>query len=98
VDEEKIKSYFEEQVRVILKRSAAEPDGFRAYFAGREPREEEILGLIAISSMMGGKYHQVEPFPTPVEALAALSSSTRQEIVRVFRRELKTCLRQLTAA
>jgi hypothetical protein len=48
--------------------------------------------------MLGGKYHQVEPFPTPVEALAALSSSTRQEIVRVFRRELNTFLRQLTAA
>lgn len=98
MEEKKIKAYFKEQVRAILERSAAEPDGFRAYFADREPKEEEILGLLAISVMMNGAFPMSNRFPTPVEALAALSKASRAEVCREFRKGLKGCLKQLTPA
>jgi len=98
MEEKKIKTYFKEQVRAVLERSADEPDGFRAYFSDREPKDEEILGLLAISVILGGKFHLADEFPTPVEALAALSPSGRLEICRQFRKELKSCLRQLAPA
>ncbi len=98
MNEKEIKTYFKQQVRAIMERSASEPDGFRAYFADREPKDEEILGLLAISVMLSGKYHLAESFPTPVEALATLSPAARSEICREFRRELKSSLRHLTAA
>lgn len=98
MEEKKIKSYFKQQVRVILERSSTEPDGFRAYFADREPKDEEILGLLAVSTMMSGEFQMGDSFPTPVEALAALSDSSRSEICRAFRKELKSCLRELTTA
>lgn len=98
MDEKRIKAFFKQQVRSILERSAAEPDGFRAYFADREPKDGEILGLLAISVMMNGDFPMGSRFPSPVEALGALSNSGRAEICRDFRRELKGCLRQLTPA
>jgi len=98
MEEKKIKAYFKDQVRAILLRSAAEPEGFRAYFAEREPKDEEILGLLAVSTMMTGEFHMGDSFPTPLEALAALSRSSRAEICREFRRELKTCLQHIGAA
>jgi hypothetical protein len=98
MQEKKIKTYFKQQVRVILERSAEEPEGFRAYFAGRDPRDEEILGILAVNTMMSGELRLGDSFPTPLEALAALSSPSRAEICRQFRRELKHCLRETTAA
>ena len=97
MQEKRIKSFFKDQVKVILERSAGEPEGFRAYFAGRDPRDEEILGILAVNTMMSGEFHMGDSFPTPLEALAALSGSSRAEICKQFRRELKTCLRELTA-
>ncbi len=96
--EKDIRAFFKRQVQAILERSAAEPDGFRAYFEGREPKDEEILGLLAVSTMMTGEFRMGDSFPTPVEALAALSESSRAELCREFRRELKACLRQLCPA
>ena len=98
MQEKTIKTYFKQQVRVILERSAEEPEGFRAYFAGRDPRDEEILGILAVNTMMSGELRLGDSFPTPLEALAALSSPSRAEICRQFRRELKQCLREATAA
>jgi hypothetical protein len=98
MQEKKIKSYFKRQVRMILERSAAEPEGFRAYFAGRDPRDEEILGILAVNTMMSGEFRLGDSFPTPLEALAALSRSSRAEICQQFRRELKTCLSEISAA
>jgi hypothetical protein len=98
MDENRIKAYFLQQFRVLLERSAQEPDGFRAYFAEHEPKDEEVLGLLAVSTMMSGEFQMGDSFPTPLEALAALSPSSRAELCREFRRELKNCLRQLAAA
>ena len=97
MQEKRIKSYFKEQVRVLLERSAGEPEGFCAYFSGREPRDEEILGILAVNTMMSGEFHMGDSFPTPLEALAALSGSSRAEICKQFRRELKHCLSEISA-
>ncbi|MBI1941335.1 MAG: hypothetical protein HYS33_07505 [Acidobacteria bacterium] len=96
--EKKIVAFFKEQVRAILERSASEPDGFRAYFEGREPQDDEILGLIAVSTTMTGELQVGDSFPTPLEALARLSRAGRAEICRAFRKQLRTCLAQLAAA
>lgn len=96
--ERRIKSYFKQQVHCILERSATEPDGFCAYFQDREPKDEEILGLLAVSTVMSGQLPTDDSFPTPLEALAALSLSSRAEICRAFRRELKNFARSVAHA
>lgn len=97
MEEERLKAYFEQQTRRMIERGAAESDGFLAYFAAQEPRDEEILSLLAISTM-SGDFPWRDRFPTPLEALAALSSSTRSEICREFRRQLKARHDHLSAA
>ena len=96
--EKKIVTFFKQQVRSILERSALEPEGFRAYFEGREPEDEEILGLIAVSTTMTGELHWGDSFPTSLEALARLSRTGRAEICRTFRRELHELLEQIAPA
>lgn len=98
MEERRIRDYFERQVRLVIERSAAEPGGFLSYFAEHEPKDEEILGLLAVSTMMSGEFHRGDCFPTPAEALAAISPRSRSEICRAFREELKNCLRHMTAA
>jgi len=98
MEERKICSYFQEQLHVILERSAAEPDGFRSYFSAHEPKDEEILGLLAVSSMISGDFQTGEGFPTPLEALAALSPESREVLCEEFRKELKHSLGSLAAA
>lgn len=98
MEERKICSYFQQQLHAILERSAAEPDGFRSYFSTHQPKDEEILGLLAVSSMINGDFQAGEGFPTPLEALAALSPQSRQVLCEEFRKELRASLNQLTAA
>lgn len=93
-----IKDYFERQVRAVIELSAAEPEGFLSYFADHDPKDEEILGLLAVSTLMSSEFHQGGNFPTPAEALAAISPGSRSEICDAFRKELKACLRHVTAA
>ena len=88
--EQRLKSYFRRQVRTILEQSTAEPDGFRDYFATREPSDEEILGLLTVSTVSDRRPPLGNEFPTALEALAALSESTRSALCQEFRRLLKT--------
>ncbi len=97
MEESKLWSYFQQQLHTILERGAAEPDGFRSYFSTHEPKDEEILGLLAVSSMINGDFQTGEGFPSPLEALAALSPESRQILCEEFRKELKACSSQLTA-
>lgn len=93
--DKRIKDYFIRQARLLVKRSSRDPEGFAAYFSGREPRDEEILGLIAVTVLLSGKYHLADRYPAPAEALAALSPAERSEICREFRHCLKDSKRQL---
>ncbi len=54
MEETKIKTYFKRQVRMVLDRSASEPEGFLSYFRDRDPKDEEILGLLAVSILRLG--------------------------------------------
>jgi len=69
MNDKKIKAYFKQQLRVILERSAQEPDDFRSYFQEHEPKDDEILGLLAVSTMMSGEFRVGDSFPTPLEPL-----------------------------
>lgn len=90
----RIKDYFIRQARMLVENSSRDTQGFAAYFSDREPRDEEILGLIAVTVLLSGKYHLADHYPTPAEALAALSPSDRKEICREFRLQLKATQRQ----
>jgi hypothetical protein len=97
-EERRIRSYFKEQVRLVIEQSIREPEGFLSYFIDHDPKDEEILGLLAVTTMMEGDNDMGASFPTTVEALAALSPSRQAEICHQFRKELKHCLRQISAA
>ena len=96
--EKEIETYFKQQVHDVITRSITEPSGFLAYFEDREPRDEEILGLLAVNSVISGDLSLRDAFPTPLEALAALSNSSRTELCRHFREELNATRQQLAAA
>lgn len=98
MNEREIKAYFEQQVRLVIERSATEPEGFLSYFSSHEPKDEEILGLLSVSTMLTGEFHRGDSFPTPVEALAALSGADRKEICDYFRNQLRTCLGRIGSA
>ena len=91
----RIKDYFIRQARILVERSCRENEGFAAYFSHREPRDEEILGLIAVTVLLSSKYRLADRFPTPAEALAALPADSRVEICQEFRRHLRASQRQL---
>jgi len=92
----RIRDYFIRQVQTLVHRSASEPEGFAAYFSGREPKDEEILSLIAVTAMLSSKYHLADRFPAPAEALASLSPEARADICNEFRRQMRTCSRQIS--
>lgn len=89
MSDKEIRNFFKQQLRVIFESSAADAEGFRSYFISHEPRDEEILGLLAVSTMMAGEVHMGDSFPTPLEALAALSPRSRRTLCDQFRKELK---------
>jgi hypothetical protein len=93
-----IRNFFKRQLRVILQNSAADPEGFRSYFSAHEPRDEEILGLLAVSSMLNGEVQVGDSFPSPLEALAALTTRSRRILCEEFRKELKHWLDAPAAA
>ena len=97
-EERKIRSYLKDQVRLVIGQSVREPEGFLPYFIEHEPKDEEILCLLAVTTMVHTDNDMSAGFPTTVEALAALSPSRQAEICCEFRKELKNCLRQISAA
>jgi len=93
MEQERIKNFFYQQIHVVMQRGAGDPEGFLPYFATHEPRDEEIMALLAISTLLGGEFRSDARFPTTVEALAALPPELRAEICNSFRELLRQCLR-----
>ena len=89
MSDREIRNFFKRQLRVIIETNASDAEGFQSYFSSHEPRDEEILGLLAVSSMMSGEVHMGDSFPSPLEALAALSPRSRRSLCDEFRRELR---------
>ncbi|PYV18102.1 MAG: hypothetical protein DMG21_06085 [Acidobacteria bacterium] len=96
--EEKLKAFFENQVHAVVERAAVDQGSFLPYFAEHDPRDDEILALLAVSTMASGDFAPDARFPTPVEALAALPADLRSEICQEFRRHLKYCLNRTPSA
>ena len=90
----RVRDYFIRQAQILVENSSKDSQGFAAYFSDREPRDEEILGLIAVTVLLSGKYHLADRYPTPAEALAALSAADRSKICHEFRRHLQNTRRQ----
>lgn len=90
----KLREYFLEQVKSIVEQSREEPEGFASYFSDHEPKDEEILSLIAITTLLSGRFHLKERYPSPAEALAALTPDARAQICREFREQFRTFNRQ----
>jgi hypothetical protein len=98
MEETLIKAYFESQLRLVIDRASVEPESFLSYFFDHYPKDEEILGLLAVSCLPDVERHSGESFPTPVEALAALSGDSRTELCAAFREELAQRFRAMTPA
>ena len=96
--ERQLKSYLKQQARALILERSHDPDGFLAYFADHEPKDAEILGLLAVGMSLSAESPLRADFPTPFEALAALSAASRAEICHDFRKQLKNCLRQAGTA
>lgn len=96
--ENQVRSYFKQQVRAVIERSTRDPEGCLSYFADHEPKDEEILGLLAIAITVSPDAPIADFFPTTFEALAALSPARHSEICREFRKQLRNCLRQVSIA
>jgi len=87
MEDRRLKTYFKLQIREMIRRSSPGPNGLMSFFAARKPKDEEILALLAISTMSSQSPLHGQ-FATPLEALAALSASSRAEICEAFRRRL----------
>ena len=98
MEEQLIKAYFERQVRMMIDRASVEPESFLSYFFDHYPKDEEILGLLSVMCLPDIEMRSGESFPSPVEALAALSGDSRTEICGTFREELKQRFRAMTTA
>lgn len=98
MNEREIKAFFEQQVRLVIQRSAAEPEGFLSYFYNHEPKDDEILGLLSVSTLLDGEFRRGDSYPSPVEALAALSVPDRKEICTYFRNEVAKLFRRIGSA
>ena len=48
--EEKLKAFFENQVHAVVERAAVDQGSFLPYFAEHDPRDDEILALLAVST------------------------------------------------
>jgi len=96
--ESQIRSYFKQQVRAVIERSTRDPEGCLSYFLDHEPKDEEILGLLAVATTVTPDAPIAAVFPTSFDALAALSPSRQSEICLEFRKQLKNCLQQISIA
>ena len=96
--ETQIRAYFKQQVRSVIERSARDPEGCLSYFADHEPKDEEILGLLAVATTVTPDSPIADAFSTTFDALAALSPARQSEICREFRKQLKNCLQQISVA
>ena len=83
-------SYFQQQMRSMLAARRLEPDGMWERFTGHEPSDEEIMGLLSISTITDQWSAAGSDFPTQFEALASLPETDRALICREFRRLLKS--------
>lgn len=83
MEEKRIQSYLMQQVRLMVEAGSQTLDTLRAYFGGPEPRDKEILGLLALT-IMRPEFPLRHRFATPLEAVSRLSFEARAELCQEF--------------
>lgn len=89
MEQQKLKWYFERQVRALLFDCGRERGSFLDYFGNHDPSDQEILGLLAVSTVSDSWSPVGAEYPTQLEALAALPEPDRNALCYEFRRLLK---------
>jgi hypothetical protein len=90
MEQERLKWYFERQLRTLLFGPGAEHESCIDYFSSHEPSDHEVLGLLAVTTA-SDSWSPVGPeYPSQLEALAALPEHDRAALCYEFRRLLAT--------
>ena len=88
MEQDRLRWYFERQLRTLLFSPDAESDNLLDYFASHEPSDHEILGLLAVTTSSDTWSPVGAEYPSQFEALAALPEPDRAMLCHEFRRLL----------
>lgn len=88
MEQERLRWYFERQLRILLFGDDAEGTNVLDYFDTHEPSDQEILGLLAVTSVSDSWSPLGAEYPSQLEALAALPDLDRAALCQEFRRLL----------
>jgi len=88
MEQERLKWYFERQLRTLLFDQGTERDSILDYFNTHEPTDQEILGLLAVTTVSDTWSPVGAEYPSQLEALAALPEPERAALCYEFRRLL----------
>jgi len=90
MEQERLRWYFERQLRILL--FGQDPEGANVldYFDTHEPSDQEILGLLAVTTVSDSWSPLGAEYPSQLEALAALPEPDRAALCHEFRRLLAT--------
>lgn len=88
MEEERIQSYLRQQIRLMLQAGSRRPGTLSACFTGTEPRDNEILGLLALSTMRP-EFPLRHRFATPLEVVARLPGEVRAKLCQEFRKRAR---------
>jgi hypothetical protein len=88
MEQERLRWYFERQLRALLFAPGPERDNFLDYFGSHDPSDPEILGLLAVTAASASWSPVGVEYPSQFEALAALPEPDRVALCHEFRRLL----------
>ncbi|HEV2425658.1 MAG TPA: hypothetical protein VGZ29_12590 [Terriglobia bacterium] len=88
MEQERLRWYFERQLRILLFGDDAEGASVLDYFDTHEPSDHEILGLLAVTTVSDSWSPLGPEYPSQLEALAALPEPDRASLCHEFRRLL----------
>lgn len=89
MEQERLKWYFERQLRTLLFGQGPEADeSILDYFNTHAPSDQEILGLLAVTTISDTWSPVGAEYPSQLEALAALPEPERAALCYEFRRLL----------
>jgi len=88
MEQERLRWYFERQLRILLFGQDSESANVLDYFDTHEPSDQEILGLLAVTTVSDSWSPFCAEYPSRLEALAALPEPDREALCHEFRRLL----------
>lgn len=88
MEQERLRWYFERQLRILVFGDGPECVNVLDYFDTHEPSDQEILGLLAVTTVSDSWAPLGAEYPSRLEALAALPERDRAALCQEFRRLL----------